>query len=150
MNEELHLGTLIKQKVKEKGLSVTEFARRIHCTRRNVYEIFKKNSLDTDLIKRISTVLDLSILSVFYQPTSKTEKEININDIENHYERSLIRLKHIDVNINNETKQSTQTIAVINNIITVIKSIELNIHIQMNTLNELVKELENLSMKPDK
>ncbi|GAB4449335.1 MAG: hypothetical protein OHK0036_06140 [Bacteroidia bacterium] len=51
------LGEIIKQKFEESGLTVTEFARRIHTSRRNVYEIFQKSSIETDMLYNISKVL---------------------------------------------------------------------------------------------
>ncbi|GIV26863.1 MAG: hypothetical protein KatS3mg027_0677 [Bacteroidia bacterium] len=51
------LGELIKEKFEESGLTVTEFARRIHTSRRNVYEIFQKSSIETDMLYNISKVL---------------------------------------------------------------------------------------------
>lgn len=60
MREKEHLpilGHLIKQKVEEQGLSITEFAQKIHTSRRTVYEIFQKDNIDTELLHRISKIL---------------------------------------------------------------------------------------------
>ncbi|MCX7728339.1 MAG: helix-turn-helix domain-containing protein, partial [Bacteroidia bacterium] len=51
------LGEIIREKFEESGLTVTEFAKRIHVSRRSVYEIFQKNSIDTDTLHHISKVL---------------------------------------------------------------------------------------------
>jgi hypothetical protein len=53
----IHIGTIIKDLVRQKGMDVTEFAQRISYTRRNAYKIFNKPSIDTDLLARISAVL---------------------------------------------------------------------------------------------
>ncbi len=42
---------------KANGLSVTAFAKKIHTSRRNVYMIFGRATIDTGLLARISKVL---------------------------------------------------------------------------------------------
>ncbi len=54
----MHIGSRIKQKLKEDGRSVTWFASRICCTRTHVYKIFEKDSIDTSLLKRICLELN--------------------------------------------------------------------------------------------
>lgn len=54
----MHIGSLIREQLREDGHSVTWFARQINCTRANAYNIFRKSSLDTDLLKRISKVFN--------------------------------------------------------------------------------------------
>ena len=58
-----HIGEAIKQKVEEIGMSVIEFADAICCTERNVYHIFKRKSIHTKQLFKISKVLkfDFSI-----------------------------------------------------------------------------------------
>ena len=54
---DVHVGELIKKRVSELGLSVSEFARRLHCNRQNVYDIFARRSVDIELLQRISKIL---------------------------------------------------------------------------------------------
>lgn len=54
----MHIGNYIKEKLKEDGRSVTWFAEQICCTRTHVYKIFNKSSIDTEILERISRVLD--------------------------------------------------------------------------------------------
>ena len=58
MEDKFHIGHRIKSVFKEKGMSVSEFARQIHCERTNVYTIFNRPSIDIDLLARISRVLE--------------------------------------------------------------------------------------------
>ena len=58
MDEKFHIGRLIKSVFDEKNMSVSEFARQIHCERTNVYTIFDRPSIDIDLLARISKVLE--------------------------------------------------------------------------------------------
>ena len=143
MNKDKHLGTFIKNKVKEKGITVAEFARRIHCTRRNIYQIYKKNSLDTDLIKRISLALEIDLLSTFNKLSFlKLKNDVQPETIEKYYEKSINRLNSIENKLISDKKLSNETVFIVNNILTLMNSIQLNIQLQINTLNELMSELE--------
>lgn len=52
-----HIGELIKEKFKEQERSVSWFARQLSCDRSNVYRIFQKSSIDTNVLARISIIL---------------------------------------------------------------------------------------------
>lgn len=54
----LHIGQLIEQELRRSGRSVTWFARQIHCDRVNAYDIFRRKSIDTSLLLRISIALN--------------------------------------------------------------------------------------------
>lgn len=58
----MHIGHLIKSVFDEKGISVTEFARRINCARPNVYSIFERYDLSVEQIIAISEALDHNFL----------------------------------------------------------------------------------------
>lgn len=51
------LGALIEEELRRQERSVSWFARHLACDRRNVYRIFRKNNLDTELVMRISRIL---------------------------------------------------------------------------------------------
>lgn len=53
----IHIGKIIKSLIKSKQIDVTDFARKINYTRGNAYKIFNKQSLDTNLLQKISVVL---------------------------------------------------------------------------------------------
>ena len=53
----VHIGRLIEQELRRQGRTVTWFAAMLHCDRTNVYKIFKKQSIDTALLEKISTIL---------------------------------------------------------------------------------------------
>jgi transcriptional regulator with XRE-family HTH domain len=53
----VHIGKIIQALVKSKGISVTDFADMVNYSRRNVYEIFEKSTIDTGLLIKISKVL---------------------------------------------------------------------------------------------
>lgn len=58
MDNKKTLGNLIEKEVKRQGWGVKEFGRAINCERNNVYNIFKRNSIDVQLLGKISKVLN--------------------------------------------------------------------------------------------
>lgn len=54
----VHIGKLIKKQLELKKLSVAEFAQKINTNRNNVYDIFKRTSIDTELLYKISIILN--------------------------------------------------------------------------------------------
>ena len=61
-NKDLHLGMEVKQKIKSRGMTVSEFARRINCSRNNVYNIYKRRYIDIELLQTISAVLEYDFI----------------------------------------------------------------------------------------
>ena len=58
----LHIGHIVKSVFDKSGLSVAEFARRIHCERTNVYKIFNRQSIDVETLVKISEALEHNFL----------------------------------------------------------------------------------------
>jgi phosphoglycerate dehydrogenase-like enzyme len=52
------IGQLIRERVEALNMEVTAFAKAINKERSNVYDIFKRDSIDTKLLKKIGHVLD--------------------------------------------------------------------------------------------
>jgi transcriptional regulator with XRE-family HTH domain len=65
--ESIHIGSLIRQKVDERGMTVSEFARRINCSRSNVYSIFNRSTLSLQLLQIISEVLNYNFFLDIYE-----------------------------------------------------------------------------------
>jgi hypothetical protein len=57
MNDEIHIGNLIRSKLKENGQTVSWLAKQVYCNRSSLYRIFKQTSIDTGLLMRISNAL---------------------------------------------------------------------------------------------
>lgn len=98
--ERLHIGHIIKSVFDESGMTVAEFARRIHTARPNVYSIFERQDIGIEQLVAISKVLNHNFFDDIQQhcglkskllPTSlnisfnldelKTEKARRINDL---------------------------------------------------------------------
>ena len=62
IRQKLHIGHMVKSVFDESGLSVAEFARRIHCERTNVYKIFNRQSVDVEILVKISDALEHNFL----------------------------------------------------------------------------------------
>jgi transcriptional regulator with XRE-family HTH domain len=67
----IHIGEMIKQKRKENGMTVTAFAKAIHRTRTDAYSIFKRESIDIELLTKISEVLNYDFVAK-YSPQQET------------------------------------------------------------------------------
>ena len=53
----VHIGQLIEQELRRQRRSVSWFAKELYCDRTNVYKLFRKESVDTSLLYRISVIL---------------------------------------------------------------------------------------------
>lgn len=53
----IHIGHEIEAELHRQERSVTWFANKLFCDRTNIYKIFKRDSIDSDLLLRISLIL---------------------------------------------------------------------------------------------
>ena len=58
-----HIGRIIKSVFDKSGISVSELARQLHCERTNVYTIFKRRTVDVELLANLSEILDHNFLT---------------------------------------------------------------------------------------
>jgi transcriptional regulator with XRE-family HTH domain len=70
------IGQIIKEKVKEKKLSAAEFAELLNTERTNVYNIFKRENIDTGLLKKIGQILEYDFFQEFLAPETLQELKI--------------------------------------------------------------------------
>jgi len=54
---DIHIGKIIRQRLRLQGRTVMWFAAQLNCNRSNVYKIFNKANIDVELLKRISLIL---------------------------------------------------------------------------------------------
>lgn len=62
---DIHIGNLIKEELERQERSVSWFARKLCCDRSNIYKIFKRATIDTELLLRISLVLNHDFFVVY-------------------------------------------------------------------------------------
>lgn len=84
----VHIGTKIKSTVTKKGMTVSEFGRRINKSRENVYSIFKRKTIDTGLLTTISEVLEHD----FFQYYTTLTDDIKKLESENETLKEIIKL----------------------------------------------------------
>ena len=53
----IHIGSLIEQELRRQDRSAIWLADELHCCRANVYKLFKKKSIDTLQLEKISVIL---------------------------------------------------------------------------------------------
>lgn len=54
----VHIGQIIERVIHNQERSITWFSKKLYCDRTNVYSIFKRQSIDTELLLRISKILN--------------------------------------------------------------------------------------------
>ena len=55
--DKIHIGHTIRTVLEESGMSITEFAQRLNCTRPNAYDIFERCDIGVEQLIEISKVL---------------------------------------------------------------------------------------------
>jgi len=78
---ELHIGKMIRDRLKEDGRSASWLAKKIHCKRDNIYKIFQRTSIDTALLLRISCVLKTNFFACMSDLYEILEKDVSEEEI---------------------------------------------------------------------
>jgi hypothetical protein len=71
----MEIGPEIKKVLDASGMSYAEFGRRINCSRDNVYDLLKRKSIDTEMLKKVSEVLNNDFF-LLYTDTGKRVKDL--------------------------------------------------------------------------
>lgn len=61
----INIGKKIEEVLREKKFSVSLFAQKINTNRNNVYDIFKRKSIDTELLYKISKILNYNFFELY-------------------------------------------------------------------------------------
>ncbi len=77
----IHIGKLIETELRRQERSVTWFARKLYCERTNVYHIFQRRSIDTEMLLRISHVLEHDFFSYYRQEINELAKDVGDENI---------------------------------------------------------------------
>ncbi|MCQ2203816.1 MAG: helix-turn-helix domain-containing protein [Bacteroidales bacterium] len=64
MSYDIHIGSLIEKRLKDRGCSVTWLAKKINCERTNIYGIFKRDTIDVKRLYEISEALEYDFFEV--------------------------------------------------------------------------------------
>lgn len=71
MPNPIHIGSLIEEQVRKQKMNVSVFAKKLNCDRTNVYDIFKRSTIDTELLYRISKVLNYNFFDLYSKKLDK-------------------------------------------------------------------------------
>ena len=63
--ENIHIGELIKQVLEEQGRTITWLAKQIGCSRENLYKIFRRSWIHTDMLQKISIALGYDFFIIY-------------------------------------------------------------------------------------
>ena len=58
--EDVHIGKLIQQTLKKQGRSPSWLAEQINCNRDNIYKIYQRPHINTELLMQISVALNVN------------------------------------------------------------------------------------------
>lgn len=61
-------------KAEEKGIPIVRLARELSYSRTNMYKIFSKKSIDTDVLVRLSNILDFDFFGLYSKHLDKMKK----------------------------------------------------------------------------
>jgi len=75
MNDKIHMGKLVYQKLKEDGRSASWLAKQIHCSRTHIYKLFQKSEIFHPQLVQIGIALEFDFFThyskVVYKRYSK-------------------------------------------------------------------------------
>lgn len=86
------IGTKIKEVTERRGISKSELGRRLNMSPTNIHKIFKRETIDTGLLQKISDVLEFDFFSFYGSKKSyenNTDHSIPALDNEAEYKKSL-------------------------------------------------------------
>ncbi len=70
----MHIGNILRERLRKEGKSVVWLARELGCHRTNVYNLFDKYSLDTVLLERLSVILNYNFFELYSEETKEKMK----------------------------------------------------------------------------
>lgn len=69
----IHIGDLIRQELIRQDRTPTWLARKINCERTNIYDIFARTSINTDLLAKISEILECDFFALYSNNLKKKD-----------------------------------------------------------------------------
>lgn len=71
----IHIGQIIEKVIHNQERSITWFSKKLYCDRTNVYSIFKRQSIDTELLLRISKILNHNFFDYYIEEFTNNHYE---------------------------------------------------------------------------
>jgi plasmid maintenance system antidote protein VapI len=63
--EEIHIGNIIKAKLKQQGRTKVWLAKQLPCSPNHVYKLLRRKSINTDMLFHISKVMDFNFFNCY-------------------------------------------------------------------------------------
>ncbi len=73
MDNEPHIGQIIKAELDRQGRKVSWFATQLNCSRDNCYKLFQRQWIDTNLLLKISQILNYDFFTHYSAYIRKKE-----------------------------------------------------------------------------
>ena len=106
----VHIGKKIKEVLAKNPMTVVDFAEKINKTRTVVYDIFKRDSVDSVLLSRISKVLNHNFFQYYSTDNLREEKDNAYQSKQDRYQELLKELQHTRKELQ-ELKKQNQLLA---------------------------------------
>ncbi|MDR1371801.1 MAG: XRE family transcriptional regulator [Dysgonamonadaceae bacterium] len=74
--EQIHIGQIIKDKMREKRLSARRLSEQLSCNRSKIYKLQDKPSIDTSELRRISILLKFDFFKVLSEKTFANDSRL--------------------------------------------------------------------------
>ena len=71
----IHIGEKIKQRAKELRIGSTELGKLINTSKQNIYGIFKRKSIDSEILRKLSKALDFDFFQYYNVETTSMASE---------------------------------------------------------------------------
>ena len=75
----IHIGKLIEAELRRQERTVSWFARKLNCDRSNVYDIFKRENIDVDLLLRISSILKHDFFNYYARQLKESDEDMRLD-----------------------------------------------------------------------
>lgn len=83
MKEEIHIGQMIRTKLKEKDCSVIWLAEEIHCSPANIYKIMRNPTINVEHLLHISKALNYNFFCYYCDMVAKFQNESTVCELYN-------------------------------------------------------------------
>lgn len=79
---DIHMGDLVRKRMRALGLGPTTLAKKIDTTKQNVYGIFKRKTLDTGLLFKLSLVLEADFFLYYSKELNLSNDQVILDPVE--------------------------------------------------------------------
>ena len=91
--KKIHIGSKVEQEVNKKGIKTKAIARLLKRDRSYVYRLYKRNSLTTAELERLSELLKRNFFEEWVEMPDVSELEAEMADLKTDYEQRIAELE---------------------------------------------------------